>query len=95
VLLHILFFIIFWFFVYNSYIHIDFCVPSYFLQTGRGGDSGEPAWPPQPAWFESAADYANLADGFAQAGFSAAEVERIMGRNWLDFFARAFGPAAT
>lgn len=62
---------------------------------GAAGAAGAaPQWPPQPAWFESAADYPGLADGLAQAGFSAAEVERVMGKNWLDFFARSFGPAA-
>jgi len=59
-----------------------------------GDGDAAPQWPPQPAWFSAAADYANLADGLAQVGFTVADIERIMGRNWLDFFARSFGPAA-
>lgn len=58
-----------------------------------GDESGEPTWPPQPAWFATAADYPGLANGLAESGFTVAEVERIMGRNWLDFFAASFGPA--
>ncbi|MDD9856737.1 MAG: membrane dipeptidase [Gammaproteobacteria bacterium] len=57
------------------------------------GGAADPAWPQQPAWFSTSADYGNLAEGLERAGFSGAEVERIMGRNWLDFFARSFGPA--
>ena len=57
------------------------------------GDADHAGWPAQPGWFRGAGDYANLIEGFEQVGFSADEVERIMGRNWLDFFARSFAPA--
>jgi len=59
-----------------------------------GGGDGAPQWPPQPSWFATAEDYGGLADGLARAGFTADQVARIMGRNWLEFFASSFGPAA-
>lgn len=54
------------------------------------GAHGKPVFPPQPRWFRSNLDFPNVADGLAAAGFSAGEVERIMGLNWLDFFERSF-----
>jgi len=61
---------------------------------GDGDGDAAPQWPPQPSWFATAADYANLADGLAQVGFTVTDIERIMGENWREFFARSFGPAA-
>ena len=55
-------------------------------------DSGNSGFPPQPAWFESAADFGNLSAGLRQAGFNQAETDGILGENWLRFFARSFTP---
>ncbi len=65
----------------------------------RGTDFGEgsaaaPGFPPQPPWFRDNRDFGNLAAGLAAAGFAAAEIEGLMGANWLEFFATGFGPAA-
>ncbi len=54
------------------------------------GAADNPGWPPPPSWFASSADYGNIAQGLRDVGFSAADVEKIMGQNWLDFFARSF-----
>ncbi|MGE3832440.1 MAG: membrane dipeptidase [Parvibaculaceae bacterium] len=51
-------------------------------------------FPPQPAWFRSNRDFLGIADGLAKAGFSAGEVDAIMGENWLTFFERSFGPSS-
>ncbi len=51
-----------------------------------------PAFPPQPKWFRSAADFGNLAEGLAAAGFNAKECEGILGENWLRFFIKSFPP---
>jgi microsomal dipeptidase-like Zn-dependent dipeptidase len=51
-------------------------------------------FPPQPDWFRSNRDFPNIAQGLAQAGFAPAEVDAIMGANWLRFFEASFAPAA-
>jgi membrane dipeptidase len=50
-------------------------------------------FPPQPDWFRSNRDFPNIAQGLAQIGFAPAEVDAIMGENWLRFFESAFAPA--
>jgi microsomal dipeptidase-like Zn-dependent dipeptidase len=56
------------------------------------GPQGAAVFPPQPPWFRSNLDFGNIAAGLAKVGFAAAEIDRIMGLNWLDFFDRSFGP---
>ncbi|MEM7170409.1 MAG: membrane dipeptidase [Pseudomonadota bacterium] len=58
------------------------------------GSKSQAGFPPQPAWFKDNRDFANIAQGLGDVGFAPEEVEKIMGRNWLDFFRRSFGPAA-
>jgi microsomal dipeptidase-like Zn-dependent dipeptidase len=50
-----------------------------------------PAFPAQPAWFRTNADFLGLADGLAGAGFRPDEISRVLGGNWRDFFAVSFG----
>ena len=64
------------------------------MRVGRWTRKTENAvFPPQPSWFRNNTDFANIPSGLETVGFSPAEVDRIMGGNWLDFFARSFGPA--
>jgi microsomal dipeptidase-like Zn-dependent dipeptidase len=58
------------------------------------GSADAPGFPPMPAWFRDNRDLGGLADGLRRTGLSAAEVEGILGGNWLRFFAAGFGPAA-
>lgn len=58
------------------------------------GSAEEQKWPRQPDWFSSSADFGNIADGLKHAGFDDADVDRIMGGNWLSFFERSFGPSS-
>lgn len=58
------------------------------------GSKDSAGFPTQPAWFRDNRDFGNIARGLGSAGFDAAEVERIMGANWLNFFHRSFGPQA-
>ena len=51
-------------------------------------------FPPQPDWFRSNRDFPNLATGLAKVGFRPAEVEAIMGENWLRFFDASFTPVS-
>jgi len=54
------------------------------------GSKDRPGFPPQPHWFKSNLDHRNIAEGLRQAGFSAEDVAKIMGGNWLAFFAKSF-----
>lgn len=58
------------------------------------GSASDAGFPPQPDWFANSLGFANIVDGLRAAGFSAEDVARIAGGNWLDFFERSFGPAA-
>ena len=57
------------------------------------GSKDNAGFPPQPPWFEDNRHFTHLLDGLREAGFSADDTDRIMGGNWLDFFASSFGPA--
>jgi len=57
------------------------------------GSAAKPGFPAQPAWFGDNRDFAGIAEGLRKAGFNDDDTARIMGRNWLDFFERSFGPA--
>ena len=58
------------------------------------GSAAAPGFPPMPDWFADNRDFGRIAEGLARTGLSAAEVEGIMGGNWLRFFAESFGPRA-
>jgi len=50
-------------------------------------------WPAQPDWFSNSTHYENLVEGLKQYGFDQESVEKIMGKNWLDFFEKSFCPS--
>ena len=56
---------------------------------GSATDAGFPA---QPTWFENNSHFPNLIAGLREKGFSEQDVARVMGGNWLAFFARSFIP---
>jgi len=56
------------------------------------GSANNAAWPESLSWFETSADFPNIVVGLRDKGFNEAEVEQIMGRNWLNFCAAGFGP---
>ena len=51
-------------------------------------------WPSQPEWFRTPAHTPNLATGLRARGFSAAEVDGLMGDNWARFLADTLEPEA-
>lgn len=54
---------------------------------------GQAVFPPQPSWFRDNRDFPLIRSGLAARGFTPAEVDQLMGRNWYRFFAQSFGPA--
>ena len=62
------------------------------LDYGEGSKT-QAGFPAQPEWFRDNRDFSNIAAGLRDVGFSESEVDRIMGRNWLDFFEKSFGEA--
>lgn len=54
--------------------------------------SGSSSWPEWPPWFVTPADLPNIAVGLEQRGFATAEVDAIMGENWLRLFRASFRP---
>ena len=50
------------------------------------------AFPAQPSWFRSNRDFAGLAKGLNQAGFSHGDVAKVLGENWRRFMREAFKP---
>lgn len=57
-------------------------------------DSPPPSFPPPPSWFQSAADFDNLARGLAATGFSKSEVDGALGGNWLRFLRAGLAPGS-
>ena len=53
---------------------------------------GDAKFPPQPAWFESAADFPRLERGLRAAGFSPEEADAVLGGNWARFLSAALSP---
>ncbi|PRY73138.1 dipeptidase [Halomonas ventosae] len=56
------------------------------------GSAGNAGWPRPLPWLRDSRDFPNLVDGLRQRGFDEAEVERIMGRNWVALLERAAVP---
>ena len=56
------------------------------------GSAAAPGFPPMPDWYQDNRDFGNIAQGLADVGFSQAEIEGLMGDNWLRFYEHNFGP---
>ena len=54
------------------------------------GSSDNPSWPKQPNWFEDHGGFQNIIEGLDSIGFNKEEIEKIMGKNWLNFFKKSF-----
>jgi microsomal dipeptidase-like Zn-dependent dipeptidase len=57
------------------------------------GSKDAAGFPAMPGWFRDNRDFCNISTGLSAVGFSAAEVEAIMGGNWARFFAASFSGA--
>lgn len=58
------------------------------------GSADNSDWPAQPEWFQDNRDFHRVWDGLSDAGFDAAEIEKIMGANWYNFFKKSFAAMA-
>ncbi len=54
------------------------------------GSASDPGFPVQPEWFRDNRDFYKIREGLIDIGFSSAEVEGIMGQNWLRFYQESF-----
>ena len=65
------------------------------MRNGRwrfaAADDDEARFPAPLPWFRDNRDFPALAEGLAAVGFSASEVDAVMGNNWLAFFRQSFG----
>jgi len=53
------------------------------------GKADAPAWPKQPAWFASSADFPNLVAGMRKHGLDDDSIRKVMGLNWYRIFSEA------
>ena len=56
------------------------------------GSAGNAGFPPMPKWFHDNRDFGNIRAGLLQTSLSEAEVDGIMGGNWLRFYEESFAP---
>ncbi len=55
------------------------------------GSAANPGFPSMPAWFQDNRHWGNIRAALAKTGFSDAEVDALMGGNWLRFYDDNFG----
>jgi len=56
------------------------------------GSAAAPGFPAQPTWFRDSRNVPTIAAGLDAVGFLPAEVDALMGGNWLRFYDQSFGP---
>ncbi|PVA11108.1 peptidase M19 [Pelagivirga sediminicola] len=56
------------------------------------GSAAAPGFPAQPEWFKDNRDFGNFERGLREIGFDQAEIDGLMGGNWLRFFGESFIP---
>ncbi len=54
------------------------------------GSASNPGFPPHPEWFKDNSQFPGIAKGLAGVGFNPAEVDQLMGGNWLRFYESSF-----
>ncbi|WP_027856882.1 dipeptidase [Marinobacterium jannaschii] len=64
------------------------------MDYGEGSKSNAD-WPRPLSWFKDSRDFPNITEGLLARGFSAEEVAKIMGLNWLNFLDDGLQPQAT
>ena len=54
------------------------------------GSASNPGFPNMPTWFRDNRDWHNIITGLKDIGFNEEEVDKIKGKNWLNFFKKSF-----
>ena len=57
------------------------------------GTADNAGFPPMPSWFGDNRDFGNIRKGLEATSLAAADIDGIMGGNWLRFYATSFGAA--
>ncbi|MGB8621223.1 MAG: membrane dipeptidase [Paracoccaceae bacterium] len=57
------------------------------------GSASAPGFPPMPDWFHDNRDFGRIKEGLRTTGMGQADVDAVMGGNWLRFFETSFGAA--
>ncbi|WP_300587680.1 membrane dipeptidase [Marivita sp.] len=57
------------------------------------GSAAAPGFPEMPEWFADNRDFGNIRAGLHAVGMSDADVDAVMGENWLRFFETSFSAA--
>ena len=55
------------------------------------GSASNAGFPAMPTWFNDNRDFGNIRAGLLAVGMNEAEVDGIMGANWLRFYEKSFG----
>ncbi|MDO5726448.1 MAG: membrane dipeptidase [Bowdeniella nasicola] len=61
----------------------------------RRAPEGDISWPEWPSWFNQAADFPRITEALLDAGLSEADVELVLGENWLRYFETVFAAGTT
>ena len=54
------------------------------------GSASNPGFPDMPNWFRDNRDWHNIISGLKDVGFNEEEIDKIKGKNWLNFFKNSF-----
>jgi len=60
------------------------------MQFGEGS-AANPGFPRMPEWFRDNRDWTHIRAGLEKTGFTATEIDGLMGGNWLRFYDQSFG----
>ena len=58
------------------------------------GSASNAGFPPMPNWFGDNRDFGNIRAGLEATSLTAADIDGIMGSNWLRFYENSFGAAS-
>ncbi|MEM7241468.1 MAG: membrane dipeptidase [Pseudomonadota bacterium] len=56
------------------------------------GSADAPGFPPMPDFYQDNRDFPNIGEGLQAIGMSDADIDKVMGDNWLRFYDENFGP---
>ena len=56
------------------------------------GSAAQSGWPPPVKWLQRISDFSNLESLFVENGLSTTEAEKILGKNWFNFFQKSLKP---